>query len=162
MVATSTWVRRTAPSAMADELVGSVHALLQSVLRRAHPALDAEGISIGQFWAMHLVSSLHSASLSTVARRLSVSSPTICAKVDELENAGLLTRHRSERDHRTVELSLTAKGRRVESRLWNQIGGMMAEASADLPAEDVATALRVFRELNRRLDPLHLKEADRA
>lgn len=157
MVAAGTSARRAAPPA-ADELVGSVHALLQSVLRRAHPALDAEGISIGQFWAMHLVSSLHSASLSTVARRLSVSSPTVCAKVDELERAGLLTRHRSERDHRTVELSLTAKGRRVESRLWNQIGGMMAEASVDLPPEDVATAVRLFRELNRRLDPEKARE----
>jgi DNA-binding MarR family transcriptional regulator len=152
MVATPALVRRVPPSADADDLVNSVHDVMRSVLHRAHPALEAEGISMGQFWALHLVSSLGSASVSTVARHLSVSAPTVCAKVDDLEEAGLVIRHRSERDRRAVELSLTAKGRRVESRIWSQIGQLMAAAAADLPAEDVVIAVRVFRELGRNLD----------
>jgi MarR family transcriptional regulator, organic hydroperoxide resistance regulator len=152
MVATAALLRRDARPGDADELFGAVHSVMQSMLRRSHPALESEGISMGQFWAMHLVSSLQSASLSTVARHLSVSAPTICAKVDDLENAGLLTRHRSERDRRTVVLSLTPKGRRVEARLWARIGRMMAEAATELPPEDIATAVRVFREMNRHFD----------
>jgi DNA-binding MarR family transcriptional regulator len=104
-------------------------------------------------WALHLVSSLRSASLSTVARHLSVSAPSVCANVDQLEAAGLVTRHRSERDRRAVEVSLTPKGRKVESRVWGRIGRMMTVAAEELPPEDVAAAVRVFRELNRRLDP---------
>jgi DNA-binding MarR family transcriptional regulator len=123
-----------------------------SVLRRAHSALEAEGISMGQFWALHLVSSLGAASVSTVARHLSVSAPTVCGKVDQLEAAGLVIRHRSERDRRTVELSLTPKGRKVEARLWERIGTMVGSAAEELRPEDVATAVRVFRELSRRLD----------
>jgi DNA-binding MarR family transcriptional regulator len=142
--------------------VAGVHDAMGSVLHRIHPVLEAERISLGQFWALHLVSGLRSASVSTVARHLFVSAPTVCANVDQLEAAGLLTRHRSERDHRTVELSLTPKGRKVESRVWSRIGQLMAEAAQDLPPEDVATALRVFVELNRRLDPSSAPRRERS
>ena len=153
MVATAALARREPAPADADQLVASVHEVMRSVLHRVHPALEAEGISMGQFWALHLVSSLRAASVSTVARHLSVSAPTVCANVDQLEAAGLVTRHRSERDRRGVDLSLTPNGRKVESRIWGRIGRLMAQAAEDLPPEDVATAVRVFRELNRRLDP---------
>ena len=107
---------------------------------------------MGQFWSLHLVSSLGSASVSTVARHLAISAPTVCGNVDTLEAAGLITRHRSERDRRAVELSLTPKGRRVEARIWARIGQLVADAGGALPSEDLATAVRVFRELHRQLD----------
>ncbi|MGI0130085.1 MAG: MarR family winged helix-turn-helix transcriptional regulator [Thermoplasmata archaeon] len=155
MTAATTLVRPAPGPVETDELVASVHEVMRSVLHRAHPTLEAEGISIGQFWALHLVSSLRSASVSTVARHLAVSAPTVCVNVDQLEAAGLVTRHRSERDRRAVELSLTAKGRRVEARVWAQIGRLMAAAARHLSSEDVATAVHVFRELNRELDGTH-------
>ncbi|MGD0587789.1 MAG: MarR family transcriptional regulator [Thermoplasmata archaeon] len=139
-------------AADARQLVNSVHEVMRSVLHRVHPALEAEGISMGQFWALHLVSSLRSASVSSVARHLSVSAPSVCANVDQLEAAGLVTRQRSVRDRRAVNLSLTPKGRKVEARLWARIGGLMVEAAEDLPPQDVTTAVRVFRELSGRLD----------
>jgi DNA-binding MarR family transcriptional regulator len=158
MVATAALVRTAPPNV--DELVGSVHRVMKSVLRRSHATLDAEGISMGQFWALHLVSSLGSARLSTVARQLSVSAPTVCANVDELEAAGLLTRHRSERDRRVVEIALTPKGHRVEARVWSQIGRLMGAAARDLPPADLAAAVRVFRQLNARLgDETDVREA---
>jgi DNA-binding MarR family transcriptional regulator len=152
MVATAALAPREMSPPDSEQLVSSVHEVMRSVLHRIHPTLEAEGISIGQFWALHLVSSLRSASVSTVARHLSVSAPTVCANVDLLESAGLLTRHRSEKDRRAVDLSLTAKGRKVEARVWSRIGRLMAEAAQELPAEEVATAVRVFRELGRRLE----------
>jgi len=152
MVATAALARRGPSPLDAEELVASVHEVMRSVLHRMHPALEAEEISAGQFWALHLISTLRSASVSTVARHLSVSAPTVCANVDQLEAAGLVTRHRSDRDRRAVDLSLTAKGRKVESRVWGRIGELIAEVAEELPPEDVATAVRVFREMNRRLD----------
>jgi len=153
MVATAALSRRDRPRADPDQLVNSVHEVMRSVVHRLQPALENEGISTGQFWALHLVSSLRSASLSTVARHLSVSAPTVCANVDQLEAAGLVTRHRSDRDRRAVELALTAKGRKVETRIWGRIGRLMNEAAEGLPPNDVATAVRVFQELQRRLEP---------
>ncbi|MGI0071837.1 MAG: MarR family winged helix-turn-helix transcriptional regulator [Thermoplasmata archaeon] len=152
MVAPSVSVARPAPGAETEALIDAVHAVMSAVIHRKQDALEKEGISMGQFWALHYVSSLGSASLSTVARHLAVSAPTVCVQVDELERAGLLTRHRSERDRRAVELSLTLKGRRVEARVWARLGELVGEASRTLPRGDVATATRVFREIARRLD----------
>jgi DNA-binding MarR family transcriptional regulator len=160
MVASAALLRPVAASGAADELATSVHELMRSVLHRMHPTLEAEGISMGQFWALHLVSSLRSASVSTVARHLSVSAPTVCANIDQLEAAGLVTRQRSQRDRRAVDLSLTARGRKVEARVWSRIGRLMGDAARDLPREDVATTVRVFRELNRHLDSVEGRVGD--
>jgi MarR family transcriptional regulator, organic hydroperoxide resistance regulator len=152
MVATPALASRGSATHDADRLVESVHDVMKTVLHRLAPAVDAEGISMGQFWSLHYISALGAASLSTVARHLAISAPTACASVDSLEAQGLISRQRSRVDRRAVELSLTAKGRKVESRIWVHIGRLMSEAADDLPPEDLATALRVFRELNRRLN----------
>ncbi|HXY12749.1 MAG TPA: MarR family transcriptional regulator [Thermoplasmata archaeon] len=153
MVASSALASTETRPENAEMLVTSVHEVLRSVLRRVHPTLDAEGISMGQFWALHLVSSLGSTSVSAVARHLSLSAPTVCANIDQLEAARLVARHRSQRDRRAVELTLTPKGRRVEARVWARIGEVMTEAIAEagLPPNDIATTVRVFRELDRQL-----------
>jgi MarR family transcriptional regulator, organic hydroperoxide resistance regulator len=153
MVAAAVQTPRVSSHVELDELVNSVHGLMRSVLHRLQPALEQEGITKEQFWSLHVVSSLQPTSLSTVARHLSVSAPTICANIDQLEEAGLVTRHRSDRDRRAVDLSLTPKGRKVESRVWGLIARLMSEAAEGLPPKDVATSIRVFQELQRRLEP---------
>jgi MarR family transcriptional regulator, multiple antibiotic resistance protein MarR len=144
--------RPSAPSAVPEDLVGSVHEVMGSVLRRMAPTLEGEGITMGQFWALHLVSSLGQTSLTAVARHLSVAPPTVCANVDLLVRAGFVARHRSERDRRAVELTLTPAGRRLEARIWRAVGEVMRSATVDLAPADLATATRVFRELRVRLD----------
>jgi len=134
------------------ELVDLVHEVLQGSLRQLHPTLAKEGITMGQFWAIRTVSSLRTASLSTAARYLGLSSPALCSSVDQLEKAGLVRRQRSARDRRKVELSLTPRGRQVQTRVWREIARVMGEAGQGLDAEDVAAAVRVFREVARRLE----------
>ncbi len=151
---TSVAVARSRSSAAdaSRALVPAVHAVMKGFLRRVHPTLEAEGISLGQFWALHVVSSLGATSLSSIARHLSVRSPTACAQTDPLVDAGLLVRRRSERDRRTIELRLTPRGRRIEARVWAEIGCLMDAAVAGIPPEELASAVRVFRQLEERLD----------
>jgi DNA-binding MarR family transcriptional regulator len=152
MQMTSRPMRAPSDPAEPRDLVNSVHEVMGAVLRRAAPSLGAEGITMGQFWALHLVSSLGRPSLTSVARHLSVAPPTVCAKVDELVRAGLVSRRRSEKDRRTVDLSLTPAGRRVETRVWRAIGVVMDSVTADMSRADIATTTRVFREIRTRLD----------
>ncbi|MGD0249460.1 MAG: MarR family winged helix-turn-helix transcriptional regulator [Thermoplasmata archaeon] len=154
MVVTTPPVERAAESNDVVQLVDLVHGVVRSSLHHVHPTLAKEGITMGQFWAIHTVSSLEAASLSTVARYLGVSAPTVCANLDQLEAAGLLRRHRSQRDRRAVELSLTPRGRKVEARVWEEITRVMSKAARGSPPADVAAAVRVFRELGRRLEPV--------
>jgi DNA-binding MarR family transcriptional regulator len=145
-----------------DELVDSVHLVMQSMFRHTSPALQAERISMAQFWALHMISSAEVAPLTTVARRLGVSLPTLCAKVDELETAGLVARERSKTDRRVVEVSLTPKGRSAEARVWTWIGEQMNAAVRDLPRADVATSIRVFRSIHRKLEGVAVATGGRA
>ncbi|HTW56028.1 MAG TPA: MarR family transcriptional regulator [Thermoplasmata archaeon] len=151
MVAMAAPERRLEPAASIGALVDALHGVMSSSVQRLHPTLAREGITMGQFWALHAVSSVDASSPSAVARNLRVSPPTACANLDQLESAGLVRRHRSERDRRSVRLSLTARGRKVESRVWAKIADELADAAEAIPAGDLAVALRVFREIEQRL-----------
>jgi len=131
-------------------------------MHRIHSPLEAEGLSSGQFSVLHLVSTLRGASVSTVARHLSANEPNVSVVVSRLVAAGLVTRQRSTRDLRAVELFATPKGRKVESRVWRAIGRALAKATQEMPREDVATALRVFWELSQHLDPSHPSDREDA
>jgi DNA-binding MarR family transcriptional regulator len=151
MVAMATLASPTTNSPEVLRLVDLVHDVMRASLRQLAPTLADEGITMGQFWALKTVSSLESASLGTVARYLGISPPSACANVDQLEAAGLVRRHRSEKDRRTVQLSLTPKGRRVMARVWEQIAEVMAGAARELPRNDIAAAVRTFQALSTQL-----------
>jgi MarR family transcriptional regulator, transcriptional regulator for hemolysin len=131
-----------------------VHDLFRATLLRVHPVLAEEEITMGQFWALHTLSAVEGASLSAVARYLGVSPPTVCTKLDMLEGAGLVRRARSEKDRRTVVLSLTTRGRRVEARVWREISRLMADAAVEIPERDLLAAVRVFRTITAGLQPV--------
>ncbi|MGP8078222.1 MAG: MarR family winged helix-turn-helix transcriptional regulator [Thermoplasmata archaeon] len=152
MVSATPVLERPRPPGAVGELVDLVHEVMRSSLHQLHPTLGEERITLGQFWSLHVVSSLEAASVGTVARYLGVSAPTACTNLDQLEAAGLVLRHRSQADRRSVHLSLTPRGRRVEARVWARIGRLMSEAAGGLSPSDLATTVRVFRELHRRLD----------
>jgi MarR family transcriptional regulator, organic hydroperoxide resistance regulator len=152
MVTVVPMLERRGESNDVSRLIDLVHEVLRSSLRELHPTLAKEGITMGQFWAIHTVSSLEAASVSTVARYLGVSPPTVCTNIDQLEEAGLVRRLRSQRDRRAVELSLTPRGRKVESRVWREIARAMSEAARGLPEKDIAASVRVFTEITHRLD----------
>lgn len=135
-----------------EGLASSVHDVMRTILRRLGPVLEEEGVSMGQFWGLHAVSSMGRTSVNSVAQRLIVSPPTACANVDALVRAGLVARERSESDRRVVELALTPRGRQAEARIWRAIARTMEDGTRGLPKSDVAAAERVFRSLVRRLE----------
>jgi DNA-binding MarR family transcriptional regulator len=135
-----------------EGLAGSVHDVMRSILRRLQPALEAEGISMGQFWGLHAISTLGPSSVNSVAHQLMVAPPTACANVDTLERAGLIERRRSVEDRRVVEVALTRKGRETEARIWRAIGEAMRHGTRDLPPGEIAVAARVFRHVVERLE----------
>lgn len=148
-------------SAAPESLATSVRDVMRTLLRRLHPVLEEEGISMGQFWGLHAVSRFGPTSVRSVADHLMVSAPTACANVDALVRAGLLERRRSEADRRFVEVALTPKGRRAEARVWRAIARMMDEGTRSIPRAEVEVAGRVFRSLVERLEAPQADAASR-
>jgi len=141
-----------APASVEQSLAESIHGLVRGVLHELQPTLEAQGLSMGRFWALHVLSSLEDPTLTRIARHLSVRGPTACASIDGLERAGLVERHRSERDHRIVHLVPTPKGRRTQAAVWRAIGEAFGEATAGLPPEEVRTTARTLAAIVDRLD----------
>jgi DNA-binding MarR family transcriptional regulator len=134
-------------------LMGTLHDFVGSALHRLRPILGENGVTMGQFLTLHVISSLRVASVGAVARRLGISAPAASVSVDQLEEAGLVRRRRSERDARTVELTVTARGHTVETRIWKEATRVMGDTVRGLSGEDVATAVNVFEQVARRLEP---------
>jgi DNA-binding MarR family transcriptional regulator len=134
-------------------LMGTLHDFVGSALHRLRPILGENGVTMGQFLTLHVVSSLQTASVGAVARRLGISAPAVSVSVDQLEQAGLVRRRRSERDARTVELTVTARGHTVETRIWKEATRVMGDTVRGLSGKEVATAVYVFERIARRLEP---------
>jgi DNA-binding MarR family transcriptional regulator len=132
------------------ELVDLVHEIVDLSLHWLQPKLKEEGVTIGEFMAMHIVANIDGVSVSAVAQQLGVSPPTVCVNIDHLEAAGLMRRQRSERDHRAVELSLTPRGQKIEERAWKQLTQFVSEAAGGIPETDIDAAIRVFRAARQR------------
>lgn len=154
MTPTSRAVTVDPPTTGAPErLAAAVHDAMRSILHRLQPVLEREGISMGQFWGLHAISSLGPTSVNSMAHRLLVTPPTACASVDTLVRAGLIERRRSETDRRRVEVALTRRGREAESRIWQEIARAMRDGTRGFSRHEIELAERVFRSLVDRLEP---------
>ncbi len=81
--------------------------------RRLRKELGPLGITGGQASLLWSIRSHPGIGVRELAEHEGVSPPAMTAYVDRLETAGLVTRRRSERDRRRVELALTEEGVRV-------------------------------------------------
>jgi DNA-binding MarR family transcriptional regulator len=90
------------------------------------------------------------ATVSTIARELSVKLPTASEVIKTLEEKHLLRRVRSDADNRVVMVHLTAKGRR-EGRTVSDWPAMVEAVTKHLSREEQAALLRTLVKLIRAL-----------
>src|SRR5262245_49842790 len=102
------------PSPLA--LVGRVIVLAQHLEASVGAALEKHGLTLGQF---DILATLRrhgpkgGLTPSELLRSVMLSSGGMTARLDKLEEAGLITRVADAEDRRKVVIELTAKGRRV-------------------------------------------------
>ena len=150
MVPSSSAASRTA-AGPARELLGVLHDATHAVLARITPELEAEGLTHGTFWALYRLSDTGSGRATEIARRLSVTMPSVTACVDQLVEDGLVRRARSESDRRAVVLTVTPRGRRVVARVLGRFDATLDAAFAGVPPAEVRAATRLLGEVTRRL-----------
>jgi DNA-binding MarR family transcriptional regulator len=74
------------------------------------------GMTGPQVWAMKVLAESAPIRVTDLARRMYLHPSTVVGILDRLEQQALVTRARSEKDHRVVTVSLTANGKETESR----------------------------------------------
>lgn len=86
-----------------------------------------------------------------VARRLNLPAPSVTRTVESLVHGGLVERHRSRTDRRSVDLALTGRGVEVVARARAVLARALADAWPDL---DVARVGDLARGLDDLVDTL--------
>jgi len=122
-----------------------LYAASRLVTRLYQPLIEPLGLTYPQYLVLMLLWEQSPRSVSEIGERLQLDSSTLTPLLKRLAAAGFVTRSRSKRDERVVEIHLAAAGRKLEQ----QCAGIPLALAGQIgfPAQEAA-------ELKRRLDGL--------
>ena len=92
--------------------------VMSSLTRRVDAQMQPLELTGMQWEPLMLVWLKRADTVAALARVSQVGVPSMTRMLDRLEQKDLLRRERSELDRRVVNLHLTAKGRKVASKIW--------------------------------------------
>jgi DNA-binding MarR family transcriptional regulator len=92
------------------------------------------------------------ATAGDLANSAGLNPASVTAMLDQLENAGIVERRRSDSDRRVVLVSLTEKGRASQNAMKAQWDERWTEWMAEIPDEDLIVTLRTIQKVSRMLD----------
>ncbi|CCV15840.1 MarR family transcriptional regulator [Mesorhizobium sp. STM 4661] len=122
------------PLPLDNQLCFTLYATSMAINRTYKPMLDEMGITYPQYLVLNALAEADGMSVGTVAHRLALESSTITPLVKRLEQAGLVTRQRSQVDERQVQVDLTTAGRALLVQC-NCLNSTLIERSGMTPAQ---------------------------
>lgn len=140
-------------SQLNDLLLGAFHSVLameEQMLQRMGPIQ----LSISE---IHLLEAVgkggeRGRSVSELARELAIAPPSVTIAVRKLVEKGLLTRTKGERDARTVWITLTEVGAKVDRVHTHFHANMVRHIARDMDPEERKILLRAMERLNGYFD----------
>ena len=120
-----------------EQICFTLYSASIAVTRTYKPMLDAMGITYPQFLVLSVLGEEDGMTIGAIAGRLALESSTVTPPVKRLEQAGLVTRRRSQQDERQVQVRLTDAGRAVLEQS-NCLGDTLIERSGLTEAEVAA------------------------
>ena len=136
----------------AIEVANELRPSLLQLTRRLRRELAPLGITGGQAALLHTVRTHPGIGVRELADLEGVSAPAMTAYVDRLQAAGLLARHKSERDRRRVELELTEDGLRLLRSARRRRTAWLAARLRRLSAEELRSIEAALPALRRLLE----------
>jgi DNA-binding MarR family transcriptional regulator len=131
--------------ALDDQLCFALYAASRAMTARYRPYLDAIGLTYPQYLVMVVLWDEGPATVGRLGERLRLDSGTLSPLLKRLDDNGLISRSRRPDDERSVEVRVTAKGRRLRDR------------AARIPAEIQSTLGGLDQDVL--MDQLHLLES---
>ena len=129
------------------EFALAVKAITRELERRVNEAMRPLGLTAVQADALYVIGQAGPLSLKQLGDLLIAEAGHPSRLVDRLVEAGLVERRPAGDDRRRVVLSLTARGRRLESRAADTRERLLDVAREAVGDRDVTPALELLREL---------------
>jgi DNA-binding MarR family transcriptional regulator len=107
-------------------------------------ALGAEGLTLGHWWVLGLLSDGAGHGMGEAADYAMLPAPTLTKAVDQLVAANLVYRRADRQDRRRVLIYLTARGRRLHARLASKLGqegGLLGDVLDDADVRQLSRLL---------------------
>ena len=99
-----------------NQVCFALHAASRAMTRTYGPLLEPLGLTYPQYVVLLVLWEQDDVSVTEIGERLSLDSGTLTPLLKRMEANGLLTRTRSARDERQVDVRLTAHGKRLRAR----------------------------------------------
>ena len=128
-------------------VLDNLRRVFKVVHRYSKRAEKVGGMTGPQVWAMKVIAESAPIRVTDLARRMYLHPSTVVGILDRLEQNAQVTRTRSEKDHRVVTVSLTAKGRETVSKVPQIAQGLLLQGLKELSDEDLQTTSEGLRRL---------------
>ncbi|HPH98449.1 MAG TPA: MarR family transcriptional regulator [Anaerolineaceae bacterium] len=98
-----------------NQLCFPLYAASRLIIQEYQPHLEKLGITYPQYLVLMVLWETDSITVNEITRRLILNTNTITPVLKRMETQGILTRQRSQEDERKVIVSLTARGRQLQT-----------------------------------------------
>ena len=134
-----------APLKLSNQLCFPLYACSRETLKLYKPWLDELGLTYTQYITMMVLWEKKSATVKALGKELFLDSGTLTPLLKKLEDKGLVTRRRSERDERNLIVTITEAGEALKDQALH-IPGEMTKC-INLPREEIRELYRMLHQL---------------
>jgi DNA-binding MarR family transcriptional regulator len=130
-------------------LVRDAHRAFQRLLERR---IAPHGVTRGQWYFLRVLWTEDGLSQRELSGRVGMMEPTTVIALRSMEKSGLIRRVRSADDRRRTNVWLTAKAKRMRSRLLKLARGINDQAEVGVDGKDIEVFRRVMSRMTANLD----------
>ena len=129
------------------EFALSIKAIQREIERRTNEVLQPLGVTAAQADALAVIAQAGPVSLGELGDLLIAEGGHPSRLVDRLVEAGLVERRAADSDRRRIELSLTARGRRLERKVAAARRSILEQVRPLVPERELERTLKLLRNL---------------
>ena len=133
------------PLKLSKQLCFPLYACSREMIKLYKPWLDELGLTYTQYITMMVLWEHKSMTVKMLGQELYLDSGTLTPLLKKLEDKGLVTRRRSDRDERNLIVTITEQGEAMKDAALH-IPGEMTKC-INLPREDIRELYRMLHQL---------------
>ena len=130
---------------LSKQLCFPLYACSREMIKLYKPWLDELGLTYTQYITMMVLWEHKSMTVKALGQELYLDSGTLAPLLKKLEDKGLITRRRSDRDERNLIVTITEQGEAMKDAALH-IPGEMTKC-INLPREDIRDLYRMLHQL---------------
>lgn len=123
--------------------------------RCLQPRIAREGVSIGMWFVLRMLWDEDGMTQRELGERVGINGPTMVTALNSMERAGLVKRVHNQADRRKINVFLTARGRKLRSKLWPMAAEVLALGLSGLNRSQVQSLNKMLAQVRQNLERDH-------